>query len=57
MIPPTPLLDKTQNLHIKGNRVHVEYMDNNFFTQYPYHFYPDFNFEKTISNAKIIYKS
>ena len=57
MIPPTPLLDKTQNLHIKGNRVHIEYMDNNFFTQYPYHFYPDFNFEKTISNAKIIYKT
>ena len=52
--PPLPLLEKTKNLHIKGSRIHVEYMDNDFVTQYPYHYEAD-TYAKFVSNVKKIY--
>jgi hypothetical protein len=52
--PPKPLLDKTKNLWIKENPIHVEYMDNNFVTRYPY-FYGQHHFVKLVELVKNIY--
>jgi hypothetical protein len=39
--PPKPLLDGTKDLWIKKSPIHVEYMDNNFVTRYPYFYNQD----------------
>jgi hypothetical protein len=52
--PPIPLLNATKNLHIKGNRIHVEYMDNEFITQYPYH-YEEATAQKRVLKIKELY--
>ncbi len=59
--PPQPLLDKTKDLWIKGGRVHVEYMDNDFQTVYPYYFREDYyvhliNFVKKEYNVSNVLK-
>ena len=56
-IPPMPLLDKTKNLHINNNMIHVEYIDNNFTTQYPYNFHPDIYIERRITQQKNLYNT
>ena len=38
VVPPQPILDETKNLWINKGRIHVEYMNNNFITFYPYHY-------------------
>ena len=52
--PPKPLLDKTTNLWIKKNPIHVEYMDNNFITRYPYLYYQE-HFMKLVELIKKYY--
>lgn len=52
--PPKPLLDKTTNLWIKNSPIHVEYLDNNFVTRYPY-LYGQHHFVKLIELVKKIY--
>jgi hypothetical protein len=52
--PPLPILEKTTNLWIKGNKVHVEYLDNEFKTRYPYFYYQD-HFVKLINFFKKSY--
>ena len=52
--PPKPLLDKTKNLWIKKSPIHVEYLDNNFVTRYPYVYYQE-HFMKLIELIKKIY--
>jgi hypothetical protein len=52
--PPLPLLDKTQHLWIKNNRVHVEYMDNEFRTVYPFYYAEDY-YVRLIENVKKLY--
>jgi hypothetical protein len=56
-VPPKQLFDKTTNLHINNNKVHVEYIDNDFITQYPYNFYYDYNMEQTIIQSKELYNT
>ena len=53
--PPKPLLDETKNLWIKGNPIHVEYLDNNFITKYP-NLYLQHHFMKLVELTKKIYK-
>jgi hypothetical protein len=53
--PPLPILEATKNLWIKGNRLHVEYMDNEFRTVYPY-YYQEYYFDKLTKYMKEIYK-
>jgi hypothetical protein len=48
--PPKPLLDETKNLWIKKSPIHVEYMDNNFVTRYPY-VYNQHHFVKLVDLA------
>jgi hypothetical protein len=53
--PPLPTLEETKNLWFDNKgRVHVEYMNNNFITMYPYH-YMDININKLIDKLKISY--
>jgi hypothetical protein len=53
--PPLPILEKTKNLWIKEKyKVHVEYMNNDFVTIYPY-FYHENYFIKMIDNIKKYY--
>ena len=52
--PPKPLLDKTKDLWIKKSPIHVEYMDNNFVTRYPY-VYNQHHFVKLVDLVKKIY--
>jgi len=53
--PPLPILKETENLWFsKKARVHVEYMNSNFITMYPYHFF-DFNIKMYIEKYKILY--
>jgi len=52
--PPKPLLDETKNLWIKGSPVHVEYLDNNFVTKYPY-FYSQYHYAKLVKLVKYYY--
>jgi hypothetical protein len=52
--PPKPVTDATKNLHIKGCKIHVEYMDNNFVTQYPYYF-NESNYDRFINKNKETY--
>ena len=52
--PPIPVLEKTKNLWIKKSPVHVEYMDNNFCTRYPY-IYQQHHFIKLVELVKKIY--
>ena len=47
-VPPKFMLEATKDLHIKGNRVFVEYLDYDFITQYPYFYKPDYNFSSFI---------
>ena len=54
--PPKPILNATKNLHIKDCRIHVEYLDNNFETQYPY-YYHDPNYNRFINKNKETYKT
>jgi len=52
--PPKPVLDKTTNLWIKKSPIHVEYLDNNFVTRYPY-YYQQIHFEKLVNLTKKLY--
>jgi hypothetical protein len=52
--PPKPLLDETKNLWIKKSPIHVEYLDNNFVTKYPY-LYQQHHFIKLVELVKKIY--
>jgi hypothetical protein len=52
--PPKPVLDKTKNLWIKKSPIHVEYLDNDFVTQYPYH-YLENSYNRFIARNKEIY--
>jgi hypothetical protein len=52
--PPKPTLEKTKNLWIKGCRVHVEYLDNDYVTKYPYYYYED-AYTKFINKNKLVY--
>jgi len=53
--PPLPTIEATKNLWFdKKARVHVEYMDNNFLTLYPYHYF-DFNHKIYIEKNKLLY--
>jgi hypothetical protein len=53
--PPLPILEKTKDLWFgKKARVHVEYMDNNFVTVYPYN-YIEYNFIKFVNKVKYSY--
>jgi len=59
--PPKPLLDETKYLWIKKNPIHVEYMDNNFVTKYPYFYYEQYyiklvEFVKETYNVDNIFK-
>jgi len=51
-VPPKFMLEATKNLHIKGNRVFVEYLDYDFITQYPYFYKPDNNFSNFMKDVK-----
>jgi hypothetical protein len=53
--PPQPVLEKTKNLWIKGCRVHVEYVDNNFITFYPL-YYLENSFNRFVNKNKEVYK-
>ena len=48
--PPKPITAATKNLHIKDCKVHVEYMDNNFVTQYP-HYFNEANYDRFINKS------
>ncbi len=39
--PPLPILNETKNLWINNNPIHVEYLDNDFVTRYPYMYLQD----------------
>lgn len=52
--PPKPLLDLTHNLWINNNPIHVEYMDNEFITQYPLYYLEDY-FSNIINKVKESY--
>jgi hypothetical protein len=53
--PPLSTLEETKNLWFDNKaRVHVEYMNNNFVTIYPYH-YMDININKLIDKLKLSY--
>jgi hypothetical protein len=53
--PPKPTLEATKNLWFdKKARVHVEYMNNDFITIYPYH-YIDFMINKLMTTIKYSY--
>ena len=53
--PPIPILEETKNLWFgKKARVHVEYMDNNFITLYPYHYVENY-FIQFINKIKSSY--
>ena len=52
--PPKPVLDETKNLWIKKSPIHVEYMDNNFVTRYPYLYYIE-HYLKLVEMIKKIY--
>ena len=53
--PPLPTIEATKNLWFdKKARVHVEYMDNNFLTLFPYHYF-DFNHKIYIEKNKKLY--
>jgi len=54
VVPPKPILEETKNLWIDKARIHVEYMNNNFITFYPYH-YIENNFIKLIEKVKELY--
>ena len=53
-IPPKPFLEKTKNVWIKGCQIHVNYVDNDFVTRYPY-FYHDEGSVKFININKELY--
>jgi hypothetical protein len=53
--PPKPVLEKTKNLSVNGCKVHVEYLDNEFITQYPYH-YLEHSYNRFIAKNKEVYK-
>ena len=48
-------LEKTKNLSVNGCKVHVEYLDNDFVTQYPYH-YLEHAYNRFIAKNKEVYK-
>ena len=53
--PPIPTIEATKNLWFdKKSRVHVEYMNNDFVTIYPYH-YMDININNLIKKFKSSY--
>jgi len=53
--PPLPILEKTKDLWFdKKARIHVEYMDNNFVTLYPYHYVENY-FIQLINKLKSSY--
>jgi len=52
--PPKPVLEQTKNLWIKKSPIHVEYLDNNFVTRFPYLYYQD-HFRKLIELTKKTY--
>ena len=53
--PPLPILEKTKDLWIdKKARIHVEYMDNDFVTLYPYHYVENY-FIQFINKVKSSY--
>jgi hypothetical protein len=52
--PPPILLKYTKDLWIKGNPIHVEYIDNNYITRYPY-FYLDRHIEYLIDSMEKLY--
>lgn len=52
--PPKPLLNATKNLWINNNPIHVEYMDNEFMTRYPYTYVEDY-FVKLTNTMKKLY--
>ena len=52
--PPLPLLNETKNLWIKGNRIHVEYMDNEFRTVYPFYYAEDY-YVRLVEKVKQLY--
>jgi hypothetical protein len=54
--PPIAVLNETKHLWIKGNRVHVEYMNNDFITTYPHHYKVNY-FMKMVDELKEIYKT
>jgi len=54
-LPPKPVVEATKNLWIDGKaRIHVEYMDNNFVSIYPY-FYTDIMVIKLVEKFKSVY--
>jgi hypothetical protein len=54
-LPPKPIVEATKNLWIDGKaRIHVEYMDNNFISIYPY-FYTDIMVIKLVEKFKSVY--
>ncbi len=53
--PPKPVLEKTKNLSVNGCKVHVEYLDNDYVTQYPYH-YLEHAYNRFIVKNKEVYK-
>jgi hypothetical protein len=52
--PPPNILNYTKNLWIKGNPIHVEYMDNNYITRYPF-IYLDGHIDYLIASMKKLY--
>jgi hypothetical protein len=54
-LPPKPVVEATKNLWIDGKaRIHVEYMNNNFVSIYPY-FYTDIMVIKLVDKFKSVY--
>ena len=53
-VPPLYILKATENLHIKDCKIHVEYVDNDFNTHYPYYYYCD-GFRRYVDRIKKIY--
>lgn len=59
--PPKPLLNETKNLWINNNPIHVEYMDNEFATRYPFMYIEDYfvklnNYMKKSYNTENVFK-
>ena len=53
--PPLPILEKTKDLWIdKKAKIHVEYMDNDFVTLYPYHYVENY-FIQFVNKVKASY--
>ena len=53
--PPIPTLEATKNLWLGGKaRVHVEYMNNDFITIYPYHYF-EFIITEITKKYKLLY--